>query len=213
MTTTSRRTITVDGVTVCGNVQGSVPGPFLSVTNSVAGACPSDPPPPIPAGRLLVSDIYFPNTGGGTSRNQDVTEFKNIFGRRTPTDPLNDFPCDNGAAISIQSFPHIGQGYVGARFLVPAGVPRLFGNMKCSSYLGRSVLMSLSAHCGDFNPATSLQVKQVGPGEQGTQWSVLSLPGKALLVPGTYYFWNVRLENDTSTDRRAAFNISWGIAP
>ena len=199
MTTTSRRTITVDGVTVCGNVQGSVPGAFLSVTNSVAGACPSDPPPPVPPGRITRLNLSYNYGNGQNVNNVDTTDMKPVFGRINATSPLQPFPYAQGSHPLFYNVPKT--GWFGFSDVVPLDIPP---SLSLSLYHsetmpGPFIDCCVSTNLGDFTAGKTRM--RVGPG--GVAAKLMHSPVSNFdfrLVPGQRFYIMVRFNQPVPVD-------------
>lgn len=153
-----------------------------------------------PAGRITRSDVTY--ASGGTRNNVDTTDFENIWGHATGSDPPLPWPGYPGTSPIIQDFTR--DGYVAAEFHTPIVLPpTINGFFKSPSYPGGpNIDFAISEQCGDFYPDQSGCLASNTP--QGdaplVYWRVTSGAFYCILQPDTTYYINIRLTNPETTD-------------
>lgn len=158
-------------------------------------ACPSTP-----LTRLTTSDIRYPNTGNSIRYNVDVTQFDNIWGHATNSDPLVTWPGRSGTQPAIMDFGKT--QYVAAQFHATADVsPVLQITMRYGTYLsGPDLILAVSRICGDFDPATAYCVSTAGAGAAFAKFVIDPYTNGCPLAPDTDYYVNIKMDDPQPQD-------------
>lgn len=153
-----------------------------------------------PAGRITRSNVSY--ASGGTRSNVDLTQFENIWGHATSSDPVAPWPGYAGTSPIIQNFAR--DGYVAAKFHTPIIVPpTLNGFFKSPSYPGGpNIDFAISEQCGDFYPDQSGCL--AGDTPQGDNplvyWRFTTGSFFCILEPNRDYYINIRLTDPDAVD-------------
>jgi hypothetical protein len=139
-----------------------------------------------PGGRRLVAEVSY---GPGDTGDVDVTEWANLWGRASLSDPPVPWP---GLPVAPTFVDFDRTTYVAARFTVPEGTPTTWmGWLTHTDYhYGRNLEASISTSCGDFSPSNAACWIDAMSGQPIVPWR--TSPGAFCpLAPGDYYL-NIR---------------------
>jgi len=177
----------------CSNSVGSVTSQPKTIAVS-----PQDTGEGCPAGRQTAADVcYHYNLGSSCSLSTDVTQFKNIWGRGSPSDTALEFPGRQGYAV----FKNLQKSqYIAARFTVPQNLSTSGGKFYRGETLpGPGVTMSISQQCGDFSLEYPCQRARDVPGTELVRWKNPTASGGGCeLVPGQTYYVNLKVTNPSA---------------
>jgi hypothetical protein len=169
------------------------------------GACP--------AGRITVSDVFYPPSQSNVRHSVDLTAFEAVWGYLSYLDPVPElWPGAQGASPVIESFSR--NGYLAAEFHTPISMPAVAtGTYKSVSYFaGPNLTATISRSCGDFS--------QVEPGCFATDIPpsddvLLRWRGGAGnsfycgLDPDTTYYFNLKLTDPDAIGSNCNSNACW----
>lgn len=150
--------------------------------------------------RLTTSDVRYPNTGNSLRYDVDVTQYDNIWGHATNSDPVVPWPGRNGAVPTLLDFGKT--EYICAQFHVPDDVaPGLYGALGYSTYYsGPALTLAYSQACGDFDPEIANCVSTVGTGEAFKKFVIAPHVNGCPLTPGSDYYANFKIAHPESQD-------------
>lgn len=194
----------------CENTAGFVisQNATVSVTQSTSSC---------PAGQQTIGDLAYSVTFSDANtnpKNVDLTQFKNIWGRKSVSDTIVDFPGVNFYTI----FKTLDRTkYISAKFRVPtSGInPGVVGSLsKGENYIGPYVTTSISTACGDFNQANlgpyCLTTNRGAAGAVLAKWKLTTgSPGvfACALTPGQEYYLNIKVTDPTTPNADCTGNI------
>ena len=136
-----------------------------------------------PAGRALTAQISY---GPGGVGEVDVTEWANIWGRNSLSEPPVPWPGAAAAPIFVNFDPTT---YIAAHFTVPEGTPTDWMGWLTHTdyYYGRNLTASISTACGDFNPPRQVCQIEALSGQPLVPWRTNDGSSFCPLTPGEYY--------------------------
>ncbi|MFC4819472.1 hypothetical protein [Dokdonella ginsengisoli] len=194
----------------CENTAGSVTSQnaTVAVTQNTTSC---------PAGLQNIGDLAYSvnfNDAPTNPKNVDLTQFKNIWGRKSTSDTIVDFPGVNFYAI----FKTLDRTkYISAKFRVPANGlnPATVGSLsKGENYIGPYVTTSISTTCGEFNQANiapyCLTTNRGAAGAVLAKWKLTTgSPGvfACALTPGQEYYLNIKVTDPAAPNADCAGNI------
>ena len=148
-----------------------------------------------PEGRIVTSDVRYEFSGVVAA--VDVTQFENIWGRQSASDPLVGWPGISGATPTIEEFTRT--GYIAAAFHTPSELPEMLtGMFKNISYGGGPALDVSIGACGDFSSSLgACFAGDVQPVDQSmVHWrTTAGSPVWCVVAPDTDYYVNIRLSD------------------
>jgi hypothetical protein len=167
--------------------------------------------------RTLITTSHITYGVGGAQRwNMDMTRWDNIWGAASTVGAIAPWPGPTAASPVIRQFTR--DGYIGAKFHVPAGFsPAHFGQyVHGINVPGPPVRVSYSLICGDFDPAPGMGcgVREYWPDDlsTGLQWKIDSTnPNFCALQQDTDYYLNIALVDVLSTDQCSYANPSCDV--
>jgi len=154
-----------------------------------------DDPEGCPGGRQVLATIAY--DVGCVIDNVDVTEWSNIWGYECGTGGTVPFPGITGTASGDPTILDFGRTtYIAAHFHVPDDLPQdSYGWFVHTEYnYGADLTTSISANCGDFNPANPQCNTVATSGMNLTPWRVGG-GNFCPLVSGQDYYFNVKITN------------------
>jgi len=201
-TTISPRTVTLNTAgtyqfsLTCSNDAGSASGStsvVVTTTGGGGGNCP--------AGRQTTATVCYAYQNGPVDcAPRDVTQFAPIFGHRSSTDPVIDFPGYGNLYPTIKDASKAANNYFAAQFTMPTTLdPREYGSTgKGETYGTHPLTFSISPNCGDFdnvpNPTLCKGVETAPVDTFGVQWknTINTAIAACPLVPGQTYYVNFK---------------------